>query len=84
MYGLFNVLNDERVGAAAMTLGIAQAALDEALGYAKVRHAFGRPIGQFQAIQHKLAESWARIQAAQYLLYTAAWRERDGPPARAG
>lgn len=81
MYGLFNVLNDERVGAAAMTLGIAQAALDEALGYAKVRHAFGRPIGQFQAIQHKLAESWARIQAAKYLLYNAAWREANGMPA---
>ncbi|MCA9423012.1 MAG: acyl-CoA/acyl-ACP dehydrogenase [Nitrospira sp.] len=81
MYSLFNVLNDERVGAAAMTVGIAQAALDEALEYAKVREAFGRPIGQFQAIQHKLAESWARIQAAKYLLYAAAWREANNLPA---
>lgn len=81
LYSLFNVLNDERVGAAAMTVGIAQAALAEALEYAKVRHAFGRPIGQFQAIQHKLAESWARIQAAKYLLYNAAWREANGMPA---
>lgn len=81
MYSLFDVLNDERVGAAAMTIGIAQAALDEALEYAKVREAFGRPIGQLQAIQHKLAESWARIQSAKYLLYAAAWREAKHLPA---
>lgn len=81
LYSLFNVLNDERIGAAAMTVGIAQAALDEALEYAKARQAFGRPIGQFQAVQHKLAESWTRIQAARYLLYNAAWREANSLPA---
>lgn len=81
LYSLFNVLNDERVGAAAMTVGIATAALEEALEYAKVRKAFGRPIGQFQSIHHSIAESWARIQAARYLLYNAAWRESNRLPA---
>jgi acyl-CoA dehydrogenase len=81
LFSLFSILNDERVGAAAMTVGIAQAALEEALEYAKVRQAFGRPIGQFQAIQHKIAEGWTRIQAAKYLLYNAAWREANNLPA---
>jgi acyl-CoA dehydrogenase len=78
---LFGVLNDERIGAAAMALGLAQAAFDEALEYAKVRYAFGRPIGQFQAIQHKLAECWSRIQAIKYLVYNAAWKEANHIPA---
>ena len=81
MYSLFNILNDERIGAAAMTIGIAQAALGEALEYAKTRIAFNRPIGQFQAIQHKLAECWTKIQAAKYLLYNAAWKEANNMPA---
>lgn len=75
LYNLFDVLNDERVGASAMCLGLAQAAFEEALEHAKTREAFGRPIGQFQAVQHKLAEVWARIQAMKYLVYNAAWRE---------
>lgn len=78
---LFNVLNDERIGAAILSVGLAQAALDEALEYAKVRHAFGRPIGQFQAVQHTLAECWMKIEAARYLTYHAAWMQANGIPA---
>ena len=78
---LFNVLNDERIGAAIMSVGLAQAGLDEALEYAKQREAFGRPIGAFQAVQHRLAESWIRIEAARYLTYHAAWMQSQGLPA---
>lgn len=77
LYNLFEVLNDERVGASAMCCGIAQAAIEEAVEHAKTRKAFGRPIGQFQAVQHKLAECWARLQSMKYLTYNAAWREAN-------
>ena len=77
VYALFGILNDERIGASAMCIGISQAALDEAVEYAKVRTAFGRPIGQFQAIQHSLAECWTRLQAARYLVYRAAWLQAN-------
>ena len=81
LYSLFNVLNDERIGAATMCLGIAQAAFEEALAYAKTREAFGRPIGQFQAVQHRLAECWTKIQAVRYLVYRAAWMQTNKLPA---
>lgn len=81
LYDLFNVLNDERIGAATMSLGIAQAAFDEALEYAKTRTAFGRPIGQFQAVQHSLADVWVRIQAIRQMVYRAAWLQSEGKPA---
>lgn len=81
LYQLFNVLNDERIGAATMCLGMAQAALDEALKYAKQRTAFGRPIGQFQAVQHKLADAWTKIEAVRYLVYRASWMQANGIPA---
>ena len=78
---LFSVLNDERIGAATMALGIAQAAFDEALEYAKVREAFGRPIGQFQAVQHSLADMWVRLQAVRQMVYRAAWLQSNKLPA---
>lgn len=81
LYSLFSVLNDERIGAATMCLGIAQAAFEEALEYAKTREAFNRPIGQFQAVQHRLAECWTKIQAVRYLVYRAAWMQTSGLPA---
>jgi len=80
IYQLFGILNDERIGAAAVALGLAQGAFDETLQYAKDRHAFGKPIGQFQAVHHALAESWIRIQAARNLVYEAAWRQANGMP----
>lgn len=81
LHGLFKVLNDERIGAATMALGIAQAAFNEALEYAKTRTAFNRPIGQFQAVQHTLAECWVKIQAVRQMVYRAAWLQSERLPA---
>ncbi len=81
LYPLFGILNDERIGSATMCLGIAQAALDEALEYVMQRRAFGRPIGQFQAVQHKVAECWTKLEAARHLVYYAAWLQANGRPA---
>lgn len=81
VFKLFGVLNDERIGAAASALGLTQGAFDETLQYAKDRHAFGRPIGQFQAVQHDLAECWIKIQAARNLVYEAAWKQANNIPA---
>ena len=62
-----------RIGIAAQALGIAQACLHEATEYAKTRVQFGRPIGQFQAIQNKLADTTVGIEASRALTYRAAW-----------
>jgi alkylation response protein AidB-like acyl-CoA dehydrogenase len=61
-----------RINIAARAVGVAQAAYDAALGYAKDRQAFGRPIADFQAIQLKLADMATEIQAARLLTYWAA------------
>ena len=65
-------LDGGRIGVAAMGVGLAQGALDEALAYAKERRAFGQPIGKFQAIQAKLADISTEIEAARLLTYKAA------------
>ena len=70
------ILDIGRIGVAAMGVGLAQGALDQALAYAKQRIAFGRPISKFQAIQAKLADMSAEIEAARLLVYKAA-REKD-------
>jgi short/branched chain acyl-CoA dehydrogenase len=67
-----HVLDIGRIGVAAMGLGLAQGALDEALSYAKERKAFGQPISKFQAIQAKLADMATEIEAARLLVYKAA------------
>jgi alkylation response protein AidB-like acyl-CoA dehydrogenase len=72
------VLDIGRIGVAAMGVGLAQGALDEALAYAKQRHAFGQPISRFQAIQAKLADLSAEIEAARLLTYKAAWLKDQG------
>jgi short/branched chain acyl-CoA dehydrogenase len=66
------ILDGGRIGVAAMGVGLAQGALDEAISYAKERRAFGQPIGKFQAIQAKLADLSAQIEAARLLVYRAA------------
>ena len=71
-----HILDIGRIGVAAMGVGLAQGALDEALAYAKQRKAFGKPISKFQAIQAKLADMSAEIEAARLLVYKAA-REKD-------
>ena len=65
-------LDGGRIGVAAMGVGLAQGALDEALAYAKERIAFGRPIASYQAIQAKLADISTEIEAARLLTYKAA------------
>jgi alkylation response protein AidB-like acyl-CoA dehydrogenase len=71
-------LDGGRIGVAAMSVGLAQGALDEALAYAKERRAFGQPIAKFQAIQGKLADMSTEIEAARMLTYKAAWLKDQG------
>ncbi len=68
-----HILDIGRIGVAAMGVGLAQGALDEALAYAKQRRAFGQPISKFQAIQGKLADMATEIEAARLLTYKAAF-----------
>jgi short/branched chain acyl-CoA dehydrogenase len=72
------VLDIGRIGVAAMGVGLAQGALDQALAYAKERRAFGKPISKFQAIQAKLADLATEISAARLLTYHAAWLKDQG------
>ncbi len=76
----FEVLDIGRIGIAAMAVGLAQGAFDAALTYAKERHAFGQPIGRFQAIGAKLADMSTEIEAARLLTYKAARLKDAGRP----
>jgi alkylation response protein AidB-like acyl-CoA dehydrogenase len=75
-----STLDGGRIGIAAQALGIAQAALEVATSYAKERHAFGRPIGGFGAIQQKLADMQTEIEAARALVWRAARLKQAGRP----
>ena len=66
------VLDAGRIGIAAQALGIAGAAYEASVEYAKERQAFGQAIGQFQMIQQKLADMKTRIEASRLLIYNAA------------
>lgn len=72
-YQAMEYLAESRLQAAVRALGIAAGAFDDAVAYAQDREAFGQPIGEFQAIRHKLAEMAMKIQAARHLVYHAAW-----------
>ncbi len=75
-----HVLDIGRIGVAAMGVGLAQGALDQALAYAKERRAFGQPISRFQAIQNKLANLSTEIDATRLLIHKAAWlKDNDRP-----
>jgi short/branched chain acyl-CoA dehydrogenase len=71
-------LEGGRIGVAAIGVGLAQGALDEALSYAKQRRAFGQPIAKFQAIQAKIADISAQLEAARLLTYRAALKHDRG------
>ena len=73
-------LDGGRIGIAAQAVGIAQAGLDLATGYAKERHAFGGPIGRLGAIQQKLADMQTEIEAARALVWRAARLKEAGLP----
>jgi short-chain 2-methylacyl-CoA dehydrogenase len=74
------ILDGGRIGVAAMGVGLAQGALDEAISYAKERRAFGQPIAKFQAIQTKIADLSSQIEAARLLVYRAALLKDRGEP----
>jgi short-chain 2-methylacyl-CoA dehydrogenase len=74
------VLDIGRIGVAAMGVGLAQGALDQALAYAKERRAFGKPISKFQIIQAKLADLATEIAAARLLVYHSAWLKDQNRP----
>ncbi|MYL35699.1 acyl-CoA dehydrogenase [Pontibacillus yanchengensis] len=73
-------LDGGRNGIAAQALGISQGALDAAVGYAKEREQFGKPIAQNQGISFKLADMATDIESARLLTYQAAWLESEGKP----
>jgi len=73
-------LDTGRIGIGAQAVGLAQAALDEALRYAREPTAFGQPIAGFQAIQFMLADMSAQVEAARLLVRKAAWLRDQGRP----
>jgi alkylation response protein AidB-like acyl-CoA dehydrogenase len=77
-YHIMWELQGERLIGAAGCVAGAQQAFDKTLEYAKEREAFGRPIGNFQAIRHKFAAMATKIEAARQLVYMTAWRFNNG------
>ncbi|WP_299267796.1 acyl-CoA dehydrogenase family protein [Halorientalis sp.] len=77
-----SILTGGRIGIAAQSVGLAQAALDAALDYAGDREQFGQPLGDFQAIQHKLAEMGTTVRAGRLLTLDAARRADAGESVR--
>lgn len=77
---LMQCYNLQRIGAAAVALGIAQGAFDMAARYANKRRQFGQPIGQFQGLRWMLADMYMRLEAARLLVYRAAIDVRNGFP----
>jgi alkylation response protein AidB-like acyl-CoA dehydrogenase len=80
---LMEAFDLERCGNATMSLGIAAAALEEALAYVQERRQFGRPIVEFQAVQLKLADMAIKVEAARLLIWRAAQNAADGLPSMA-
>jgi alkylation response protein AidB-like acyl-CoA dehydrogenase len=77
---LRGILDEIRVMTGALSVGLAQAALNSALRYAGERQAFGRPIIKFQAIQHKLADMATQLEVARTMVYRATWLIDQGQP----
>jgi alkylation response protein AidB-like acyl-CoA dehydrogenase len=73
-------LDSGRIGIAALSLGIAEGALEQALLYSNVRRQFDRKINEFQGIQFMLADMATEIEAARHLVYHAAWLKQQGKP----
>ena len=73
-------LDAGRIGIAALSIGIAQGALDEALKYASLRKQFGQAIVSFQGVQFQLSDMATEIEAGRHLVYHAAWLSQQGLP----
>lgn len=74
------ILDGGRISIAALSVGIAQAAFEEAVEYAQERETFGKPISQHQAIQWMVADATTEIHAARLMVYHAAWLKDQGKP----
>lgn len=74
------ILDGGRIGIGAISVGLAQAACEYAVAYAKERQAFGQPIANFEAIQWMLADAATEIEAARMMVYHAAWLKGQGRP----
>ncbi|GAA1445105.1 acyl-CoA dehydrogenase family protein [Nocardiopsis tropica] len=74
------ILDEGRIAIAALSVGLAQGCVDESVRYAHERHAFGHPIGHYQAIQFKIAEMESRVYGARLAYYDAASRMLAGEP----
>ena len=73
-----NTLDGGRIGIGALSVGLAQAAHEEAIRYAKERETFGKPIAEHQAIQWMIADAEMQIEAGRLLIYKAAWLKEKG------
>ena len=73
-------LDSGRIGIAALSLGIAEGAFEEALSYAGVRRQFGQTIASFQGVSFQLADMATEIEAGKHLVYHAAWLAQNGKP----
>ena len=73
-------LNEGRIGIGAQMLGLAQGALDHTIQYAKARRQFGKPIAEFQAVEHQIARAATDLEAARLLVYNAARLRDAGRP----
>ncbi len=73
-------LDSGRVGIAALSLGIAEGAFEQALRYTTVRHQFGQPISSFQGVQFQLSDMATEIEAGTHLLFHAAWLAQNKRP----
>ena len=73
-------LDGGRIGIASQALGLGEGAVEEAINYTKERVQFGRRLSQFQNTQFQLADMHTRMQAAQFLVYSAAMKKQNGEP----
>ena len=80
---LMQAFNMERLYISALCLGLAQGAFDEAVAYSNKREQFGRPVNEFQAVYHMIAEMWTQIESVRYLTYKAALTAERGKFPRA-
>jgi len=80
-YQLLPTLNNERTLVASFCLGILDGILEDALAYVQERHAFGKPIGQFQILQHYIADIAIQRKQIELMVLNAAWMQNEGIPA---
>ncbi|MCH7775197.1 MAG: acyl-CoA dehydrogenase, partial [Gemmatimonadetes bacterium] len=73
-------LDSGRIGVGALSLGLAEGALNESLAYTSERRQFGKPVAAFQGVHFQLADMATEIEAARHLVYHAGWLKQNGKP----